>query len=787
MPSPSPTPGIDHTVTSSGPHLWAHQDEVVAAATRALATGPRTTGVMACGLGKTRVGAEVASRIAANDRVLIVAPTIDLLGQILAEWSAYRGAAHLGRVVAVCSDPHALLDHDGRPLIPQPTLVTTDPQQLTDFTTGPGRVTVATTYQSLRTSAAAHADHGLPPWRIAIIDEAHHSAGAVGKSWGIVHDDVALPAELRFYMTATPVIIGDAAVSMDDRKIFGPICKIIPFSRGIELGMLADYRLIVAVAHSHEVRALAEEEALFFRVGQSAVPAAMLARQIAILRAARDHDIRNMITYHHRVADAELFARTLPAVASLLDPDKRPAGSVWASHVHGGQTGRERRAILDRLRTRQSGLRVVSNSRVLTEGVDVPDVDGVAFLDPRESVTDIIQGIGRTARTGGRTDKIASIIVPLILDDGDDPEEVLLGTKFAPVLRVAQALRATDDTLSARLDSARRTLGTDDTTRLDLDRHSDLEPSAPLPDWLSISGMPVPPTFARAISVRIVRSASSSWAEGIAAYAAYRKTHTDPEPPRGWTTPEGFHLSSWLNNQKTRHREGRMTHQDSAELEQLGITWNKHDLVWDRFIADLIAYRDKYGDLDVPQNFESPTGRALGVQVSTRRRTWDELSTERQAQLLELDFIRNLAEYRWNKHFAAWMEFRDEWGHPVVPRDHTTIEGFKLGSWRIEQLKKFKTGELAPDRAARIKENELHLTANELRERKLLQALKDYCQVEGRPEVHSTHVTADGLKLGDWLRHQRKKMRTNTISPELAQELTQLGVRAVLHEPPEPD
>ncbi|MGW7517838.1 Helicase associated domain protein [Streptomyces sp. NPDC054796] len=777
-----PGPDIDHTV-SSAPRLWPHQQELVSAAVRTLATEPRTTGVMACGLGKTRAACEVAYLVAADDRVLIVAPTIDLVGQILRDWRDYRGAAHLGRVVAVCSDDRVLLDRDGQPLTSQPTMVTTDPQQLADFTKGPGRVTVAITYQSLPTLAAAHAEHGLPPWRIMIVDEAHRSAGAAGKTWGIVHDNVVLPAERRLYLTATPLITGENAISMDDSKIYGPICKNVPFSRGIELGMLADYRLVVAVATSREVQALAQEET-HFRVGQSAVSATMLARQIAVLRAAREHDIRNLITFHQRVTDAEWFAATLPAVASLLGPDERPTGPLWAGHVHGGQSGHERRGVLERLRTRENGLKVVSNARVLTEGVDAPDVDGVAFLYPRESVNDIIQGLGRAMRTGGRTGKVASVIVPLLLNDGDDPEEALLGTKFGPVLRVAQALRATDDTLGRRLDSARRSLGVRDNSTLDLDRLDDSDPHGALPDWLSINGIPVPPDFARAITVRIVRSASSSWAEGIAACAAYREAHGDLEPPRGWTTAEGLPFYSWLEYQKNRHRNGLMTPQESAELERYGMVWNKHDRAWEQFLTDLVAFREEHGHLDVPKTYVTPAGRPLGIQVITRRKSWEDLGAERQAELLELGFIRSLPEYHWNQNFAAWLEFKQEHGHPVVPRDYTTASGVRLGVWRILQLRNLKTGDLLPERAKSITANHLHLGARELNELRHVQALENYRQVHGNIEVPYNHVTADGLKLGRWFVNQRRNMRNNTISAYLAQEFSRLGVRAVTRKLP---
>ncbi|MET7575399.1 helicase associated domain-containing protein [Streptomyces sp. NPDC005492] len=294
----------------------------------------------------------------------------------------------------------------------------------------------------------------------------------------------------------------------------------------------------------------------------------------------------------------------------------------------------------------------------------------------------------------------------------------------------------------------------------------------------------MPPDFARAISVRIVRSASSGWAEGTAACVAYRDVHGDLEPPRGWTTAEGLPLYSWLENQKTRYREDRTTPAEITELERLGILWNKHDHIWEQFLADLVTFRDEHGHLGVPQKYVAPSGRPLGTQVTTRRTTWDELGAERQAELLELGFIRDRLEHYWDQGFAAWLEFTREHGHPIVPYDHITASGLRLGHWRVGQLSKLRSGDLPPERAKRMKANQLDLNGSELHELRHLEALQEYRLAQGHTEVPTDHVTADGVKLGRWLCNQRKKLRNNTISPDLAREFSRLGVRAVLRKLP---
>lgn len=234
------------TAGVSAPELWPHQREAIDAALRNGIGGTgRATVVLPCGTGKTRVGSEIAQQTAPAGRVLIVEPTIELVGQTLHAWRQAHGDDALGRTVALCSDP-GVMDQRGQELRDNRAAVTTSPAELAELVAGEGRVTVVSTYAGMRVLADAHANYGLRPWDLIIVDEAHRTAGAVGKAWALVHDDAVLPAARRLYLTATPRIVGDRgdagrgtfAVSMDDEKVYGPICYKMSFSRAAELGLL---------------------------------------------------------------------------------------------------------------------------------------------------------------------------------------------------------------------------------------------------------------------------------------------------------------------------------------------------------------------------------------------------------------------------------------------------------------------------------------------------------------------------------------------------------------------
>ncbi|MEU6233026.1 Helicase associated domain protein [Kitasatospora sp. NPDC047058] len=755
--------------------LRADQIEAADDITRVLAREDRTILTMACGTGKTRTSGEIGRRLAPRTQ-LRTFPSLALIAQSVAELARTFGRDSLGRVVAVCSDRKILARHQGE-LDAAMATVTSDPAELTALVRAPGTVTVFCTLQSLDVLIAAHADHGLPAWGLTTVDEAHRTVGVEDRLWAAVHDQARVPAEKRVSMTATMKIVTsraaegrDDVVSMHDTKVFGPVGHRLTYGKAVQLRIVAPYRLVVPVITQEAVReaATAVDDPVYFSTGANAVSAPVLATQIALLRAAAEHGSRRMVTYHRTIADAKWFATTLPLALRHLEPSQRPA-ALWAGHVHGGQSTAHRERVLDRLRSDEPGLIVVANAHVLTEGVNIPAIDSVGLLCPRGEV-DIIQAIGRAGRLPDPgVDKTALVFAPAVMGPDEDPTEALYGSAYATAYGVVRALAAQDEDLALSLDQARRSMGRASYG----DRSGGRET---MPHWLSVTGIEVPPGFASAITVQVVRAATAPWEEYLGAASAFHAEHGHLRLRRDWSTPAGLAVGRWLEYQRTRHAQGRLTAEQTGQLEALGVVWNEYEHGWSQFVADLTEYRAEFGNLDVPQSYVNAAGRPLGSQVGTRRTTFAELSPERARQLLDLDFVVNSRDHRWDRHFDAWLAYQRQHGTPVVPRDHVTADGLPLGAWRIVQIKQLRADTMPADRAQRITARHLQLSGPQARYQANVDVLRDFRRRHGHARVRHDHVLDDGTRFGEWFQRQQRALRDGTLTAEQAKTLLALGV-----------
>jgi superfamily II DNA or RNA helicase len=681
-----------------GVALWPHQRDAVDAALKTLMEHRRTSVIAACGSGKTRIGAEIAQRILpADGRLLIVAPTLELIAQTLHEYREAYGAVGVGQLIAVCSQ-HGAIYQSEVDLGAEHAEVTTDPQLLARLMSTPGRYTVACTYQSLAVLRAAHADHGLAPWSLITVDEAHRTAGVRDKPWAILHDDRAIPAKRRLYLTATPRVLADddeRALSMDEEEIFGPVSYRLGFADAIERGLLADYRVVVPVVTDAEVhRLVAAERARgpFLASGSLAVAPDMLAVQVAVLRAAAAHGLRRIITYHNTIEAADSFAATLHAAVGLLDEHERPP-ALTSRHVSGEQPVRKRRPILAQLGSDEPGVVVVSNARVLSEGVNIPAVDAVVFVDARDSTEMTVQAVGRALRTEGRAGKVATIIVPVILSSGQSPETALECSEFAPVWRTVRALRAHDDRLAVRLDKIRFDLGRDQSAE---------GGGGEMPDWLSFTGVPVPPGFAQAIALQMVRSATTPFEEMLGRATAYFERTGALVPAHH----EDAELADWLRYQRALHTRGMLAPDRVAQLERIGMVWTVPDHRWAQSFSLARAFRATYGHLDVPDGAEvgnppRPLGRWLCRQRQQHRA--GALAPDRAAALEQLGIDWDPQQTLADKALRCARAYQLAHGHlSPAPADVWGEPPFAVGAWVSEQRALRRAGQLDPELAAAL-------------------------------------------------------------------------------------
>ncbi|MGC5007811.1 Helicase associated domain protein [Streptomyces sp. DT203] len=745
--------------------LRPHQRDAVAAATRNLTQHPRTSVIAACGTGKTLIAARTAARTAPRGRVLVLLPTLDLLSQTIRSW---RLAGRKGTAIAVCSARQAL-DHEP---VGADVPMTTDPGELAAHIrkTGPGSVTVYATYASLTAVVTAHRDHQLPPWDLIVIDEAHRTAGRLGKAWATVHHDDQIPAARRLYLTATPRIWdpddtsdgdgAEAVASMDDEDLFGPVAYHLNLSDAIDLGLLADYQILVPVVTDTDLR-----DWLATGAGAGVDGLRLAGRQVAALRAIHDHRLRRILTFHHRVADARAFATTLTDTAATLPTELRPEG-LWADWISGSHAPQVRRRLLLEFTSHTSPdtPAVLSNARVLGEGIDVPDIDAVVFADPKNSPVDTVQAVGRALRQKPGAGKKATLVVPVYLTPDEDPDDLLGADAYTPLWRTIQALRAHDDRLDARLSDPR-------TNR----------PTMPGEDpeaWLRFDRPTQGEEVALALSLRVLAPKSAEWRRGLAASRSYHHTHHHLDVPQTYEDPTGYPLGRWLTWQRHLHAKGTLDAVRVHALERLGIIWDPRQQAFDRALAHAAAYVARHGHLAAPVE-EVHDGFPLGRWLATQRTRAETLTDLRAAALTALDRRWNPPwPITWQRTYHAARQSLERNG--TAAEEERWLEAQRARSDRLHPEQRYMLAELGlvdlPGTSA-SPAGEADVPTRERAFQRGLAAAQAFRAREGHlnvPQRHIEKIEGDPVRLGQWLSNLRR--RRSGLNQHKQAALAELGL-----------
>ena len=475
---PTKVGGTAPRPTRAKPH--PHQRAAIAASLRGFRRHSRGRLIMACGTGKTLTGLWIHERLKSR-RTLLLVPSISLVQQNLREWG--RHAREDFDCLVVCSDESVASDRDDPALRYIAELgidVTTDPADVAAFLAKRRRraaVVIATYQSSDRVSKGQR--RARKAFDLTLCDEAHRLVGDVRGKFATVLDDRKIRSRLRLFMTATPRYFTQRAkkraadqdfevASMDDVDTFGPEFHVLNFYDAITAKpkpLLTDYRVVVIGVTTAEAAAWVAEGKLVRTRDGAETDARTLAAQIGLAKAIREYDLRRVITFHRSIRRASRFVDpegrdSLPAVVAKLRPAARPSGKLWTRHISGETPASKRAAMLRALAELPANTRgLIANCACLGEGVDVPALDGIAFIDPKGSVVDIIQAVGRVIRLSA--DKtIGTIIIPVFIDESADEDHALEQSAFDPVWQVLKALRAHDQRLADELDTLRTSTGT---------------------------------------------------------------------------------------------------------------------------------------------------------------------------------------------------------------------------------------------------------------------------------------------------------------------------------------
>lgn len=838
----------------------------------------------ATGSGKTITAAACALECFPGGRILITVPTLDLLVQTAQAW---RLMGHQAPMVAVCS-----LEND--PVLNELGVrTTTNPIQLALWA-GQGPIVVFATYASLVDREDIDAEgqgkvrgpleaalaggerlygQQMAGFDLAIVDEAHSTAGDLGRPWAAIHDNARIPADFRLYLTATPRILAsprpqkgadgrelELASMGQDSDTYGPWLAELGLSEAIERGILAGFEIDVL-----EIR----DPSPVFGESEEALRGRRLALlQTALLEHAAAYNLRTVMTFHQKVEEAAAFADKLPETATelyatdasdadLAAADRLPRSSihaefyeleagrhvprdrVWSAWLCGDHLVAERREVLRQFANGidVSGRRVhrafLASCRVLGEGVDITGergVEAICFADTRGSQVEIVQNIGRALRLNrDGTTKVARIIVPVFLEPGEDPTDMVASASFRPLVAVLQGLRAHSEHLVEQLASRALTrqpraklhhVVRDEEGRIIGPGREDQEQedteAAVESALLHFSSPRDAATIAAFLRTRVYRPESLVWLEGFQALRRWRAKHGitglhavpyDTETEVGVT--EDFPLGRWVHEQRKALRAGELEAHRKEQLDAEGMVWEPGEEAWETKLALLRSYRRAHGHLAPRQDAmwgEDGEQLAIGQLMANLRRTGglgknEETAETRAKQLTAIDKDWNCPwPLDWQRHYRILADLADTEPGGILPdiQPGVRFEGDDLGRWlkrqanswaqlSKEQQQRLSTLGLTPAQrpapAPPAKNTGKATGKTSAAFQRGAAALAQYIDREGHhriPRSHTETITVEGetapvvLKLGVWITNT--KTRRHKLTPAQRATLTDLGV-----------
>jgi superfamily II DNA or RNA helicase len=737
----------------------SYQVEALTNIARHLEVNDRGTVVMACGTGKTLVALWAVEQSKAKS-ILVLVPSLTLLQQTLEEWSVHNAWGKDFSYLCVCSDPSVDLKNDEIEIDPSdlPFRIDTDPEVVKGYLAQDNGKTkiVFSTYQS--SQVVSQATKGEFEFDIAVFDEAHKTTGSATGRFALGLKDENIKIKKRLFLTATPKHYDISKrdkdgefkfVSMDDEAVYGKRAHTLTFGDAAKKGIICPYKVVVTLIDKQQVDDFALKNGITLVEGDS-VKAKWVASQIAVSSAITHTGATKIITFHSRVKAAREFS------SDEVYGVKKFVRDFEVFHVHGKQKSNERKDTISKFRAASRS--IITNAKCLTEGVDVPAVDMVAFVDPRHSKIDIAQAVGRAMRKPrGGDKKVGYIVVPIFAEDTSEQSlDVAINSEgFDDVALILNSLLEQDEELVEIVQELKQAKGRGEVfnpQRL----NEKIEVIGPLIGLEALTN---------SIYVEAIDRLGESWDEWLGRLIKFKEReghclvnirHTEKD----------FSLGKWVSHQ--RNNKEKLTKDRHKKLDDLGFVWSPFEDKWITAVSAYKKFIHREGNREVPKDHREE-GYPLGNWISNTRKIKDTLEADRVKQLNEMDFVWDVLEKEWDDWFELLKKFKVREGHCLVPKRHYE-NNLPLGNW-VQNLRMSKERQ-TEDRILKLDDLCFVWDPLDGQWQSKFKTLVRFKNREGHFRIPKGHIE-DDFNLQAWVQNQRHNK--DKLPSSRVQQLDNIG------------
>ncbi len=582
----------------------------------------------------------------------------------------------------------------------------------------------------------------------AFFDEAHNTVTSKNKLSSYLLFDKNIPVRKRLFMTATPkrfVGSNDDIASMDKEEIYGKLIDEITVKDAIEgiggLKLLNDYQIVTQIVDSERyIKLLKDNPFVVDRVKlPEEVELKLLSSAITLKKIRKENKIKNIVSFHGRRNRANAFRKGAKQFDNELN----------TYYVDGKQSGTERQNILEEFANNTPSL--VTNAQCLSEGVNVPSIDAIMFVDPKQSRVDITQAIGRALRKGDKNKGKSYIIVPVVVDK-DKPENI--NEAYQQILMVLRAMSEHDGRIVEYFKLVR-------------------QGKKPPKNFVEINSEYLPEEFDLEHFIKTVH---------FKAWDRVAQLGRRPwEQAREWARRQNFQgQKEWVEFSKTEKKPIDIPADPYRGYKKEWTSWpdflgnptEEEDLR--KFIIEYKKYARGKFDPIPPNKFITDDGYKLGgklrsILLSYKRNTLPKWKEDSIQQLISMNkwHWKGRDAFMWNKNFEIYCKYISI--HKImVPKKGTVYRRANLDAWVQNQKLRYKLMlGLATKRGVKAMSDEEHLKLKKINfpfedsnEDRWMQNYKEFKTII---EKNKGKAPDSNKRLVRWVQIQKRRYKEKTL------------------------